>query len=143
MALKLLILATLMISFSAMGKELSISIEHPKKERGEAVVNEIKCAASCDWKSSDKTKKSSSGIIESSDVPASIEKLSTLEIPVAEKISARDLYVKVSIKNEGKSSSFELGFPHVYKGAELEKFNRVNELIRRIEFSVNSAKRKK
>lgn len=131
------------MSFSAFGKEQSIVIEHPKKERGDAVINEIKCAKTCDWKSNDKSKKSFSGTIDSAEVPSSIEKLSRLDIPVAEKISARDLYVKVNLSVDGKATSFELGLPHVYKGAELEKFSRVNELIRRIEFSVNSAKRKK
>lgn len=135
----------LILSAPILAKDLSIVIEHPRKNNRMLIRNEINCSEQCNWKS--EQKKVLKGTTTNKEFAKNIEGLLELiqkdQIPASKKLSLRETFVNVTISDGKKTETFQLGHARSYQGDDLKKFSLVNSYLTKIEFNLQREKVKK
>lgn len=118
------ILMTALFSVQSMADALSVSIEHPRKNKRPAFTNSVACPAQCN-KSLEEDIKSLFTLADSG------------KIPQSPKLTSRLRYMNVQVSEGNKLHKFELGTPEIYSGNDLTKFTALNKLLIKIDYSIS------
>ena len=129
-------------SVPVLAGELSVSIEHPRKEERSAFEESIICAKQCLWKSEGKTGAAPSDFF-IEEISALNSLVATGKIPAFKSSDPEKVYAVITLKSEEKTTSFKLGLPDQYIGAEGQKFSKLNDHIIKLEFLIAKQRVKK
>ncbi len=125
----------MLFAANALAADLSISIEHPLKGKRKAYKSVVNCSSECSWESKQKSGSAKTEVF-LEDLKAFAALIEAGQVPKKQVEVPKDTYVHIKFKSDKEETSFTLGMPGVYTGADAEKFSKLNDLIIRLEFLI-------